>query len=80
MDDEQQRPRAESVAAWTQLISDPADDAMAARCAAVLARLGTWPPQADELRARSILPEADFRALKAVGRAEAGEWTSGSPS
>ena len=59
-DDDQQRPRAERITAWERLISDPADDAMAARCAAALARLGTWPPQADELRARSILPEADY--------------------
>lgn len=72
-DDDQQRPRAERIAAWERLISDPADDAMASRCAAALARLGTWPPQADELRARSILPEADYQALKAVCRAEAGE-------
>ena len=72
-DDDQQRPRAERIAASERLISDPADDAMAARCAAALARLGTWPPQADELRARSILPEADYQALKAVCRAEAGE-------
>ena len=72
-EDDQQRPRAERVAAWTQLISDPADDAMASRCAAALARLGTWPSQADELRARSILPEAEYQALKAVCRAEAGE-------
>ena len=47
------RPRDEMIAAWTRLISDPADDAMAARCAAALARLGVWPPQADDLRARS---------------------------
>ena len=72
-DDDQQRPRAERIKAWERLISAPADDAMAARCAAALARLGTWPPQADELRARSILPEADYQALKAVCRAEAGE-------
>ena len=72
-DDDQQRPRAERIAAWERLISDPADDAMTARCAAALARLGTWPPQADELRARSILPEAEYQALKAVCRAEAGE-------
>ena len=72
-DDDQQRPRAEMIAAWTRLISDPADDAMTARCAAALARLGIWPPQADDLRARSILPEAEYEALKAVCRAEAGE-------
>src|SRR5258708_11845512 len=72
-DDDQQRPRAERIAAWERLISDPADDAVASRCAAARARLGTWPPQADELRARSILPEADYHALKAVCRAEAGE-------
>lgn len=76
-DDDQQRPRAERIAAWTQLISDPADDAMASRCAAALARLGTWPPQADDLRARSILPEAEYQALRAVCRAEAGEMDLG---
>lgn len=65
--------RDEMIAAWTRLISDPADDSMMARCAAALARLGVWAPQADDLRARSLLPEADYEALKAVCRAEAGE-------
>jgi hypothetical protein len=72
-DEAQGRPRTELVAAWTRLISDPADDAMTARCAAALARLGTWAPQADELRARSVLPEAEYETLKAVCRAEAGQ-------
>ena len=35
--------RDEMIAAWTRLIGDPADDAMTARCAAALARLGVWP-------------------------------------
>ena len=65
--------RDEAIAAWTRLIGDPADDAMTARCAAALARLGVWPSQADDLRARSLLPEAEYEALKAVCRAEAGE-------
>ncbi len=34
---------------------------------------GVWPSQADDLRARSLLPEAEYEALKAVCRAEAGE-------
>lgn len=63
----------EMITAWTRLIGDPADDAMTARCAAALARLGVWPPQADDLRVRSLLPEAEYEALKAVCRAEAGE-------
>lgn len=66
-------PREELIEAWTGAISDPADDAMTARCAAGLARLGVWPEQADELRARSILPAAEYETLKAVCRAEAGE-------
>lgn len=65
--------RDEMIAAWTRLIGDPADDAMTARCAAALARLGVWPQSADDLRARSLLPEAEYEALKAVCRAEAGE-------
>ena len=72
-DADRRRPREELVAAWTRLLSDPADDAMTARCAAALARLGVWPPQADELRARSVLPETEYEALKAVCRAEVGE-------
>jgi hypothetical protein len=40
-DEDQRRPRAEMVAAWTHVISDPADDAMTARYAAALAWLGT---------------------------------------
>jgi hypothetical protein len=67
------QPREEVIAAWKRLIDDPADDAMTARCAAGLARLGVWPPQADELRARSLLPQAEYEALKAVCRAEAGQ-------
>ncbi len=35
--------RSELIAAWARLIGDPADDAMTARCAAALARLGVWP-------------------------------------
>ena len=69
----QGRPRDEMIEVWTRLVSDPADDSMTARCAAALARLGVWAPQADDLRARSLLPEADYEALKAVCRAEAGE-------
>jgi hypothetical protein len=67
------RPKSELIEARTQLLDDPADDAMTARCAAALARLGVWPPQADELRARSVLPVDEYDALKAVCRAESGE-------
>ena len=67
------RPRSELIEARTRLLDDPADDAMTARCAAALARLGVWPPRADELRARSVLPVDEYETLKAVFRAESGE-------
>jgi hypothetical protein len=72
-DEDQGRSRAEMITVWAQLATDPADDAMAARCATALARLGVWAPQADELHARSILPDAEYETLRAVCRAEAGE-------
>ena len=72
-DDDQGRPPEEKIAAWRRLLDDPADDAMTARCVASLARLGTWPPQADELRGRSVLPAEEYEALKAVCRARSGE-------
>jgi hypothetical protein len=72
-DDDQGRRPEDKIAAWTRLLDDPADDAMTARCVASLARLGTWPPQADELRGRSVLPAEEYDALKAVCRARSGE-------
>jgi Domain of unknown function (DUF4365) len=71
--DDQGRTAQEKIAAWTRLLDDPADDAMTARCVAALARLGVWPPQADELRGRSVLPASEYDALKAVCRARSGE-------
>lgn len=67
------KPRAERIAAWTRLLDGAADDAMAARCSAVLARNGVWPRQADELRGRSVLPVDLYDTLKAVCRARSGE-------
>lgn len=39
----------------------------------MLARLGVWPSQADELRGRSVLPADLYDTLKAVCRARSGE-------
>ncbi len=72
-EDDQGRPLGEKVAVWMRLLDDPADDAMTARCVAWLARLGTWPPQAEELRSRSVLPAEEYDVLKAVCRARSGE-------
>jgi hypothetical protein len=72
-DDDKGRTAEEKIAAWTLLLDHPADDAMIARCVASLARLGVWPPQADELRDRSVLPADEYEALKAVCHARAGE-------
>ncbi len=65
--------REERIAAWTEILDDPADDAMTARGIAKLARLGVWPPQADDLRHRSVLPVDEYDAFKAVCRAQSGE-------
>src|SRR5260370_31315901 len=67
------RPATERIAAWTRLLDEAADDAMAARRIAVLARLGVWPAEADELRGRSVLPADLYDTLKAVCRARSGE-------
>jgi hypothetical protein len=60
-------------AAWTDLLQNAADDSMAARCIAALAKLGHWPAQADELRDRSLLPEDGYEILRAIYRVKAGE-------
>lgn len=67
------RPAAERITAWTQLLGEAVDDTMAAKCIAALARLGVWPPQADELRARSVLPADHYDTLQAVYHARSGE-------
>jgi len=67
------RLAAERITAWTRLLAEAADDTMAAKCIAALARLGVWPPQADELRARSVLPADYYDTLQAVYRARSGE-------
>jgi Domain of unknown function (DUF4365) len=63
------RPAAERVAEWTALLEDAADDQMAARNVAALAKLGIWPAQADELRARSLIPADTYDMLRAIYRA-----------
>lgn len=63
------RPVEERIAAHQAVLSDPADDALAARSVAALVKLGVWPPQADELRDRSVLPSETYDLLKAQYRA-----------
>ena len=58
------QPAAERVAEWTALLEDAADDQMAARNIAALAKLGIWPAQADELRARSLIPADTYDMLQ----------------
>jgi hypothetical protein len=67
------RPTAERIAERTALLQDAADDQMAARNIAALAKLGIWPAQADELRAGSLLPADTYEMLKAIYRAGSGD-------
>jgi len=65
--------REEMIGAWTGVLGDAADDEMTVRGISKLARLGVWPPQADDLRRRSVLPEDEHEVFKAVCRAQSGE-------
>ena len=71
------QPAADRIAEWTALLQDAADDQMAARNIAALVKLGTWPAQADELRARSLLPADTYEILKAIYRARSGDTVIG---
>lgn len=75
--EEQGRSREAMIAAWTGVLDEPADDEMTVRGIAKLARLGIWPPQADNLRRRSVLPVDEYDVLRAVCRAQSGESDTG---
>ncbi len=66
-------PPAGQIARWTAVLDEAADDAMAARCISQLVKLGVWPPQADDLQNRSILPHEVGETLRAIHRAKSGE-------
>jgi hypothetical protein len=67
------QPAEEQVATWTGLLEDAADDSMAARCVAALAKLGQWPARAEEMRDRSVFPEDAYEMLRAIYRVKTGE-------
>jgi len=63
--------------AWLQLLEDSGDDESAVTCVAALARLGVWPPQAEELLSRAVLPPDTAAALRAVHLARFGHQHEG---
>ena len=67
------RPVAERIAERTSLLQEAADDQMAARNVAALVKLGVWPPAADDLHARQLLPADTYEMLQAVYRARSGD-------
>jgi Domain of unknown function (DUF4365) len=67
------QPAPQRIAAWNALLEDSADDQMTGRCIAALAKLGQWPPQADELRERSLLPPDAYDIVKAIYLARSGQ-------
>jgi hypothetical protein len=67
------RPVAERIAERTSLLLEAADDQMAARNVAALVKLGVWPPAADDLHARQLLPADTYEMLRAVYRARSGD-------
>jgi hypothetical protein len=67
------QPPPQRIAAWNALLEDSADDQMTGRCIAALAKLGQWPPQADELRERSLLPPDAYDIVKAIYLARSGQ-------
>jgi hypothetical protein len=71
------RPAAERIAGWAALLEDAADDQMAGRNIAALVKLGNWPAQADEMRARSLLPADTYEMLKAIYRTRSGDTVIG---
>jgi hypothetical protein len=71
--DEKDPAPAEQVATWTALLDEAADDAMTARCISRLVKLGVWPPQADDLQKRSILPAEIRETFRAIHRARSGQ-------
>ena len=52
---------------------EAADDQMAARNVAALVKLGVWPPAADDLHARQLLPADTYEMLRAVYLARSGD-------
>lgn len=63
----------ERIAIWTAVLNEAADDQMAVRCISRLVNKGVWPPQADELYERSIIPQDMAEMFKAVHQAKSGE-------
>lgn len=71
--DATQRPPAERIERLRALLEEPADESMAARTIAALVHLGIWPPEADDLRARALLPDETYQMLHAGHQARASD-------
>jgi hypothetical protein len=74
---DQAEPAGPQAEAWLQLLEDSRDDESAVVCVAALARLGVWPPQAEELLARAVLPPDAAATLRAVHLARSGHQDEG---
>jgi hypothetical protein len=61
-----EEPAGAQAEAWLQLLEDSGDDESAVVCIAALARLGVWPPRAEELLTRAVLPPDTASTLRAV--------------
>ena len=71
------QPADRQIQARLDVLHDPADEAMAGRCIAALAKLGHWPPEADQLRDRHVLPGDTYEILRAICRFRTGERDTG---
>jgi len=67
------QPADRQIQARLDVLRDPADEPMAGRCVAALARLGHWPSEADELHDRHVLPDDTYEILRAIWRFRTGE-------
>jgi len=66
-------PAEQRVRAWTHVLEAPGDDPLAVQATAALARLGHWPPQAEEMHDHGVLPDDAYQLLRAIWEYHAGD-------
>ena len=67
------RPPTERIDGYRRVLDESADPGMAVRVVAALVRLGVWPPEADDLHQRAVLPDETYRILTACYQARSGD-------
>jgi len=69
MEQEKHLSQPDRITAWQAVLTETNDDQLAVRCIVRLVHLGEWPAQADNMRARNVLPDVIYNPLMAAYRA-----------